>query len=71
MENDEFIKLIENLRDDVNTRLEGLIKIKFGYGPVTFDDIDERIAEFVQALDNLSQTISNTLRIAAQNKGQP
>ena len=54
---EEFIKRLEQLKHEVNQRLDGLIMCKYGDVKLSFDDIDQKIADCIDALDRLQASI--------------
>jgi hypothetical protein len=54
---DGLIGKLEKLRDDVNSRLDGLVKCKYGNTKLVFDDIDQRINDCIDAVDRLQVSI--------------
>lgn len=52
-----LIGKLEKLRDDVNSRLDGLVNCKYGNTKLVFDDIDQRIDDCINAVDRLQASI--------------
>lgn len=61
MSTQDFINRLIKIRDDLNDRLNSLIKFKFLDSPIKFEDIDERIDDCVKAIDNLDRSINRML----------
>ncbi len=55
--NDALIGKLEQLKDSLVSRLDGLIMCKFGGVRLSFDDVDERIDECIKAMDRLQDSI--------------
>lgn len=45
------------IKADINSRLEGLMKVKISQSRLSFEDIDERIEECLRAIAGLEDTI--------------
>lgn len=61
MSTQDFINRLIKIRDDLNDRLNSLIKFKFVDSSIKFEDIDERINDCVKAIDNLDRSINRML----------
>ena len=47
------------IKADINSRLEGLMKVKISQSRLSFEDIDERIEECLRAIAGLEDSIRN------------
>lgn len=45
------------IKADINSRLEGLMKVKISQSRLYFEDIDERIEECLRAIAGLEDTV--------------
>ena len=48
---------LRSIKADINSRLEGLMKVKISQSRLSFEDIDERIEECLRAIAGLEDTI--------------
>lgn len=59
MNNDPLIDRLQIMKKEINQRLDGLLLSKYGSINVDFEDIDERISDCINAIDNLEKSINH------------
>ena len=58
MSNHEFLSnRLRQMQQDINIRLDNLIKIKYYESSPTFDDLEQRITDCITAIDRLEASI--------------